>query len=73
MYELPQNDLLSSDLENEKVLVKSQNWVPNFPSRKKNLPMELENCIKLAIEISMKDGRHFSKSFISLKVFCEWL
>ena len=54
MYELPQNDLLSSDLEIEKILVKSKNWVPNFPSRNKNLAIELENWIKLATKFPWK-------------------
>ena len=74
MYELPHE--LSNDLENEKILVKSRNWVhnnlvPNLPCRNKKLAIALRNWIKLAIKLSMKDGIHLLNLFVSLKVFCK--
>ena len=74
VYELPQE--LPNNLKTEENLGKSRNecthiLVPNLPSRNKNLT--IENSIKSAIKLFMKDEIHFSNLFISLKVFCEGL
>ena len=65
---------MPKNLKTEENLGKSRNecthiLVPNLPSRNKNLT--IENLIKSAIKLFMKDEIHFSNLFISLKVFCE--